>query len=137
MRSHTAEVVVRATLVTLGVVTATPMLAVGWPGTLDFAYGIGDPSDPMVLALLKHRGVLQGALGASLVWSAYHAAVRVPVAVTAIATKSSFLGLMFSLPGSSWRDAAPGALFDVGAVTLLAVIAVTCARARRPVTAGP
>lgn len=40
----------------LGIITATPVLALLWPGTLDVAYGIGEPADPMLAALLQHRG---------------------------------------------------------------------------------
>ncbi|GAA2083370.1 hypothetical protein GCM10009780_21990 [Actinomadura alba] len=120
----------------LGVITATPALAVGWQGALEFGYGLGDEPDPMVLALLQHRGVLQGALGSALIWAAYRPAVRVPVAVTAIITKSSFIALMFSLPDSSWRDAASGVLFDVVTIALLAFIAVRQVRAGRTVVAA-
>jgi hypothetical protein len=131
MRSHRAEIAVRALLATLGIVTATPMLAVGWQGALELGYGIGAQPDPMVAALLQHRGMLQGALGASLIWAAFRPAVRVPVTITAIATKTSFLALMFSLPGSSWRDAASGVVFDMVTITILTVITVQRARGGR------
>ena len=125
------ETVVRGVLVTFGVITATPVFALGGPGALEFAYGIGIPEDPMLLALLQHRGVLQAALGAALVWSAFRPAVRVPVAVTAIATKASFLALMATLPDSAGLDAAAGASFDVVAIVFLLVVVIRQTRAAR------
>ncbi|GIH59448.1 hypothetical protein [Microbispora siamensis] len=119
----TIERTVRGVLVILGVVTALPALALVAPGrALDFSYGISPPSDPMALALLQHRGILQGALGAALVWAAFHPAVRVPAAVTAIVTKSVFLGLMAALPVAVRAGATPGILFDIGAIVLLAAV---------------
>ncbi|MBE3009395.1 hypothetical protein IL992_09310 [Microbispora sp. NEAU-D428] len=119
----TIERTVRGVLVILGVVTALPALALVSPGgALDFSYGISPPSDPMTLALLQHRGILQGALGAALVWAAFQPAVRVPAAVTAIVTKSVFLGLMATLPVAVRAGATPGILFDIGAIVLLAAV---------------
>ncbi|WP_205825708.1 hypothetical protein [Microbispora catharanthi] len=119
----TIERVVRVILVILGVVTALPVLALVSPGrALDFSYGISPPSDPMALALLQHRGILQAALGAALIWAAFQPAVRVPAAVTAIVTKSVFLGLMATLPATVRAGATPGILFDIGAIVLLAAV---------------
>jgi hypothetical protein len=125
MRPTTADAATRGMLLILGLITTTPALALAWPGALGLAYGLDRPADPMVLALLQHRGVLQLALGAALVWSAYRPAVRVPVAVTAIGTKSVFLVLLATLPGGAWRGAVSGALFDMVAVVLLAAMIAT------------
>ncbi|MGI8334756.1 hypothetical protein ACRYCC_32800 [Actinomadura scrupuli] len=131
-------------LVTLGVITTLPVLALGWPKTLHAYAGLGVPSDPMTLALLQHRGVLQAALGASLVWGAFQPAVRIQTAVTAITTKSTFLILIANLPGPSKLDDVAGVPFDTVAIALLAiivVISITQIRARRmtttPAEAGP
>ncbi|GAA2584957.1 hypothetical protein SMC26_02220 [Actinomadura fulvescens] len=120
---------VRLILIGLGAITATPVLALVWPGMLDLAYGIEEPSDPMVAALLQHRGMLQAALGAALVWAALRPSFRVPAAVAAIVTKSTFIVLMISLPDSGWRDAASGVIFDLVTIVILAAIAVREARA--------
>lgn len=130
------ETATRTLLVVLGVVTATPALALAWPGMLDLSYGIEDPSEPMLSALLRHRGVLQGALGAALVWAALRPAARVPVALTAIATKSTFVVLMATLPDGRWRDAASGVLFDIVTIALLATIALRQARSATPAPAA-
>jgi hypothetical protein len=127
----TAGTATKGLLIILGLVTTTPVLALAWPGTLELAYGLERPEDPMALALLQHRGVLQLALGAALVWSAFRPAVRVPVAVTAICTKSVFLLLLATLPGTAWRGAASGVVFDLVAIALLAAMVLTRARTAR------
>jgi len=119
----TIERTIRWALVILGVVTALPALALVSPErALEVSYGISPPSDPMAAALLQHRGILQAALGAALVWAAFHSEVRVPAAVTAIATKSVFLVLMATLPAAVRAGATPGILFDIVAIVLLAAV---------------
>ncbi|QKW10962.1 hypothetical protein HUT18_17670 [Streptomyces sp. NA04227] len=108
-------------LVIIGLITATPALALVSPGTLDIAYGIGDVADPMTLALLQHRGLLQGALGAALVWAAFRPLVRVAVAGTAVVTKSTFLALTELDPDVG---GAASSTFDVVAVVVLAALIV-------------
>ncbi|REF00915.1 hypothetical protein [Thermomonospora umbrina] len=135
MRPSTGEIVTRTVLIALGIITATPALAIVWPGMLDVSYGVDDPADPMLSALLKHRGVLQGALGAALVWAALRPALRPAAAGAAIVTKSTFVALMFSLPESGWRDAAGGVLFDVVTMAVLVVVAVRHVRSAAPALA--
>ena len=52
----------------------------------------------MVVALLQHRGVLQLALGAGLVWAGFQPSVRIGMASAAVATKSAFLSLLLPDP---------------------------------------
>ena len=130
MNSRALETASRILLVILGVITAGPVLALFTTGMLS-GYGINpDDLDPMTLALLQHRGMLQAALGAALVWSAFQQAVRIPVALTAIATKSTFLALTLPL------DITAGAVFDIVAIPLLAGIAAGQAWPARPVEPG-
>ncbi|MEV4897937.1 hypothetical protein AB0K48_52250 [Nonomuraea sp. NPDC055795] len=110
----------RIILVALGVITATPVAALFVPASLTTAYGMAVPSDPMALALLQHRGMLQAALGAALVWAGFQPLARIPVAAAAIVTKATFL---FVLGPGRFGDA-PGALFDVLAIVLLVVVIV-------------
>jgi hypothetical protein len=125
MNPRALELVTRTVLAALGVITALPAVALVLSGTaLDLSYGISAPADPMVLALLQHRGALQAALGAALVWAAFQPVARTPVALTAIATKSTFLALIALLPAESRSGALPGVVFDVIAIIVLAVIAV-------------
>jgi len=117
------ELVVRFVLVVLGLGTASPVMALVAPGTLESSYGVDNP-EPMVLVLLQHRGVLQAALGAALVWAAFRPAVRVPVAITAIFTKG--IGLALTVPNPVLREtlSATTVVFDSVAIVLLALIAV-------------
>ncbi|MFI6291175.1 hypothetical protein ACIBEJ_06280 [Nonomuraea sp. NPDC050790] len=109
---------VRIILVTLGVITATPAAALFAPGSLTTAYGMAVPSDPMALSLLQHRGMLQAALGAALVWAAFQPLARIPVAATAIATKATFLVLL----GPDRLGDVLGVPFDLLAIVLLAFV---------------
>ncbi|GLZ07236.1 hypothetical protein Acsp03_47020 [Actinomadura sp. NBRC 104412] len=141
MRTTGTERAVRATLVILGVVTATPAMVLVRPETLSTYAGLDVPSDPMVLALLQHRGILQAALGAALVWAAFHPSLRIPAAVTAIATKSTFLFLMATLPGPSRLGDVTGVPIDIAAIAILLIIATrTYRQSHSPTptaTAGP
>jgi hypothetical protein len=133
MNSPALEKVCRVVLVLMGVITAGPVLALFSPGRLS-GYGLDDAAlDPMVLALLQHRGMLQAALGAALVWAAFQPAVRIPAALAAIATKSTFLALTLPL------EILSGAVFDMVAITILAAIAFRQAwlvRSAEPTRAG-
>jgi hypothetical protein len=122
MKRATGDRVVRIVLVILGSITTMPVLALLWPSTLDVSYGLGIQPDPMVDSLLRHRGVLQAALGAALIWAAFRPDVRVPAAVTAITTKSTFLLLIAALPAEKRSDAMLGIVFDLAAIVILGAI---------------
>jgi len=124
MTSRGIEAAVRVILVILGIGTATPALALGWASTVAAGYGIPAPADPMLMALLQHRGMLQAALGAALVWAAFQPLARVPAAVTAIVTKATFVSLLATLPGPSRLGQVPGVPFDLVAIALLAAVAL-------------
>ena len=119
----TGGIIPTLVLVALGLGTASPVMALAVPGMLESSYGVEDPG-PMILALLQHRGALQGALGAALVWAAFRPSVRVPVAVAAIFTKG--VGLALTLPDPVLRDhlSVTTVAFDTLAIVLLALIAI-------------
>ena len=119
----TGGIIPTLVLVALGLGTASPVMALAVPGMLESSYGVEDPG-PMILALLQHRGALQGALGAALVWAAFRPSVRVPVAVAAIFTKG--VGLALTLPDPVLRDnvSVTTVAFDSVSIVLLALIAV-------------
>jgi hypothetical protein len=55
------------------------------------------PSDALSLLIARHWGLLLGLVGASLVYAAYHAEVRVPTLIVAGAEKAAFaLGVFVS-----------------------------------------
>ncbi|HLU57591.1 MAG TPA: hypothetical protein VKZ81_19215 [Pseudonocardia sp.] len=116
--------------VVIGVITATPVLALADPEVLRWTYGVTDP-DPMTLALLQHRGVLQLALGAALVWAGLFAPARVPVAVGASVTKGTFLALLLPHPALR-EDVTPfSVVFDAACLVFFAAFLAATARARR------
>ncbi|GAA3129426.1 hypothetical protein [Streptosporangium carneum] len=133
------ETAVRAAFTVTGLITTLPVLALVSASMLSVNYGITDP-DPMVLALLQHRGVLQLLLGAALVWAAFFPPVRLVAAPAAILAKSVFLGLI--LPNAAARpDLSPlSVVFDLSCIAALGAVTVRelLARRARPVprTAG-
>ena len=118
---------VRASQVVLGAVgliTATPAIALFAPGDLKRQYAV-DLTDPTVQALLQHRGALQGVLGAALVVAAWRPRWIVPASVAAVATKSVFLALVVG--NADVRDGFPALplVFDAVAVALLVGVSTT------------
>ncbi|WP_433128856.1 hypothetical protein ACQPWW_02930 [Micromonospora sp. CA-240977] len=125
----------RVILTVVGVITATPALALFWPQLLTSSYGLTDP-DHMTTALLQHRGVLQAALGAAIVWGAFHLPARVPAAATAIVTKSVFLALTVVDVGTRADMNLISLVFDPIAIVILTVVIVLHLRESAP-TAAP
>jgi hypothetical protein len=117
-----AELVIRTGLVVMGLITATPAVALVNRAAIDY-YGLGS-LDPMVVVLLQHRGVLQLVLGAALVWAAFFPPARLAAALGAITTKST--GLILTLGNELTRSQAPlfTVVFDSVCVALLLGLAV-------------
>ncbi|MEV4716773.1 hypothetical protein AB0J94_06195 [Micromonospora noduli] len=125
----------RVILTIVGVITATPALALLWPQLLTSSYGLADP-DRMTVALLQHRGVLQAALGAAIIWGAFHLPARVPAAATAIITKSVFLALTVVDVGMRADMNLISLVFDPIAIVILTIVIVLHFRQSVP-TAAP
>lgn len=121
-----SDLVLRITLVIAGLITTTPALAVISTSAIDY-YGV-ETNEPMVTALLQHRGVLQLALGAALIWAAVRPDVLVPVAVTAIVTKGSALALVLLNPDTRPLQPAFSTVFDVACIVLLSFLIVRATR---------
>ncbi len=124
------ETAVRAALTVTGLITMLPILALVSASMLEVNYGISNP-DPMVLALLQHRGVLQLLLGAALIWAVFSTSIRLAAAPAAILAKAAFLGLI--LPNAAAR---PGLsplsiVFDLSCIVVLAAVTVREVAARR------
>ncbi|RAO06961.1 hypothetical protein LAH08_00225 [Micromonospora noduli] len=125
----------RVILTIVGVITATPALVLFWPQLLTSSYGLADP-DRMTVALLQHRGVLQAALGAAIIWGAFHLPARVPAAATAIITKSVFLALTVVDVGMRADMNLISLVFDPIAIVILTIVIVLHFRQSVP-TAAP
>lgn len=116
----------------MGVLTATPVLSVVDSGQLA-SYGVRTP-DPVVTAVLQHRGVLQLALGTAIAWAALDRRIRVPILFAATATKGGG-SVLLTLIRPEVRAAAPrniGTWFDRVCLGLLPLIAIATEGSSRP-----
>lgn len=124
---------VRITLTIVGILTMTPALVLVNPSQLE-GYGVDSP-DLIVLTLLQHRGVLQLALGAAIVWAAFDRRVRAPILLGATVTKGT--GVVLTMTRPDVFATAPGSIglwFDVVCLALLPAIAIATLRRRAAVT---
>lgn len=113
----------RITLGVIGVFTMTPALALVSPAQLA-GYGVTAP-DAVVTTLLQHRGALQLALGAAIVWAGFDKHVRVPILVTATITKGVGVGMTLSRPEVfSASSGNVGLWFDIICLVVLPAIVV-------------
>jgi hypothetical protein len=120
----------RITLSSIGVLTATPAIALVWPGQLA-GYGVTSP-DLVVTTLLQHRGALQLALGAAIVWAGFDSRVRLPIVLAATFTKG--VGVLLTVTRPEVFAASSGSVglwFDMVCLVVLPVIAVLTWRDRR------
>ncbi|MET9339152.1 hypothetical protein [Nonomuraea sp. NPDC003804] len=119
----TRETALRVALVAMGLVTTLPALALVTSYALEWTYGVIAP-EPMTLALLQHRGMLQLLLGAALIWAAFFPPARRAAAIAAVAGKSTFLLLI--LPNPDLRaDLAPfSTVVDLTCIVALSVYLV-------------
>lgn len=124
------EIAIRSAFVLMGVLTATPVLALINPAQLE-SYGVLNPG-AVELSLLQHRGLLQFALGASLVYAAFRPDVRVAVALAAIVTKGGFLLLTFMRPEVLAKANMVAMVFDPLCIVLLTAVLVDVFRTRSP-----
>ncbi len=126
-----ADLALTALLCVIGLVTAVPALALVAPSTLEASYSI-TTGDPAVVALLRHRGTLQGLLGAAIIWAALVPVVRPAICLGAAESKLTFLALM--VPDPVTRSAVSGAIlaFDAVSIVLLLVAAARRAASARP-----
>lgn len=120
----------RLTLGLFGLLTMTPALALIDPGQLA-AYGIESP-DAVTTTLLQHRGVLQLALGAAIIWAAFDRGVRVPILLAATFTKG--VGVFLTVARPEVYAASSGNVglwFDMVCLVVLPAIVIGTLAARR------
>ena len=123
------ETTIRSAFVLMGVLTATPILALFNPAQLA-SYGVVDPG-AVELSLLQHRGLLQFALGLSLVYAAFRPDVRVPVALAAIVTKGGFLLLTLMRPEVLAKANMVAMVFDPLCIVVLSAVLMDIAARKR------
>lgn len=122
------EIAIRSALIVMGVLTATPALSLVNPAQLE-SYGVVNPNS-IVLTLLQHRGLLQFALGASLVYAAVKPDIRVAAAIASIFTKGGGLLITYSRPEVFAEASEVAMVFDPLCIVLLTAILVDIALQR-------
>ena len=106
-----------ALLVMIGVLTASPIMTAFNPNGITALYGVALENDAALL-LVRHRQILLGLLGATLVCGAFWGSLRMMAITINVLSKSAFL--VFSLTTSTLT---PGlqriVYFDVVSIVLL------------------
>jgi hypothetical protein len=106
-----------ALLVMIGVLTASPIMTAFNPNGITALYGVALKNDA-VLLLVRHRQILLGLLGATLVCGAFWGSLRMMAITINVLSKSAFLGFSLTTPTLT-----PGlqriVYFDVVAIVLL------------------
>jgi hypothetical protein len=101
-------------LLITGAVTAGALVLFLAPVTMmKMLFGQG-PSDAFSLLIVRHWGLLVGLVGGLLIFAAYHAEIRVPTLIVAIAEKAAFALRIFVSPLRRRRMVLIMALTDAG-----------------------
>ena len=79
------------------------------------------PADALGIVIVRHWGLLVGLVGALIVYSAYHAEVRLPTLIVAIAEKAAFALGMFLSPSRRRPIILVLALADAGMAVIYLV----------------
>jgi hypothetical protein len=128
-RKRLRAFVVASVFVLVGIGTLAPVVAAFVPERLVTLYGVTPPTDPL-LALMRHRQVLLGILGVSLVAAAFVPRLRRPVLCAALASKLSFVAIVSTATATA--EIQRVALGDAVAIVALIGCAVAAARGRTP-----
>lgn len=106
-----------ALLVVIGVLTASPIVTAFNPNGITALYSVALENDA-VLLLVRHRQILLGLLGATLVCGAFFGSLRMMAIAINVLSKSAFLVFSLTTPTLT-----PGlqriVYFDVVAIALL------------------
>lgn len=110
--------------------TMTPALALVSPAQLA-GYGVVSP-DAVVVTLLQHRGALQLALGAAIIWAGFDRRVRVPILLAATFTKG--VGVLLTVTRPDVFAASSGNVglwFDIVCLIVLPAMVIDTLRRHR------
>jgi hypothetical protein len=81
-----------ALLVVIGMLTASPSITAFNPNGITALYGVALENDTTLL-LVRHRQIILGLLGATLVCGAFFGSLRMMAITINVLSKSAFLGL--------------------------------------------
>ena len=117
--------VATALLLLVGAVNLLPGFVAVAPSRITTAYGVSvDGADSADLTvLLRHRAVLLGLVGLSLICAAFVPSLRIPAVTAGVISMGAFLLLAYSTSGLNSATMRV-ARIDVAAIVLLAVAAV-------------
>ncbi|HEY9663989.1 MAG TPA: hypothetical protein V6C65_36525 [Allocoleopsis sp.] len=108
-----------ALLVVIGLLTASPSITVFNPSGITALYGVALENDAALL-LVRHRQILLGLLGATLICGAFFDSLRMMAIAINVLSKSAFLALALTT-----STLTPGlqriVYFDVVSIVLLLV----------------
>jgi hypothetical protein len=116
--------VATALLLLVGTVNLIPGFIAFVPSQITTAYGVsvGGLGSADLTVLLRHRAVLLGLVGISLICAAFIASLRVPAVTAGVISMGSFLLLAYSTPGLNSATMRV-ARIDIAAIMSLAVAA--------------
>lgn len=117
--------VATALLLLVGAVNLLPGFIAFAPSRITTAYGVSvdGPDSADLTVLLRHRAVLLGLVGLSMIFAAFVPSLRIPAVTAAAISMGSFLLLAYSTSGLNSATMRV-ARIDIVAIVLLAVAAV-------------
>ncbi|MEV6866174.1 hypothetical protein AB0M44_34925 [Streptosporangium subroseum] len=117
--------VATALLLLVGATNLLPGFVAFAPSRITTAYGVSvdGPDSADLMVLLRHRAVLLGLVGLSLICAAFIPSLHIPAVTAGAISMGSFLLLAYSTSGLNGATIRV-ARIDVAAIVLLAVAAV-------------
>ena len=102
LTSKTAEIVIKAILILVGLINFTPVLGVISAERLESMYAISLASNDLEI-LLRHRAVLFGIVGGFIICSAFRPVWRRLACVAGFASMISFIVVAYAVGGFGGR----------------------------------
>lgn len=107
-------------LVIIGIINLLPLIVFFDSGRTVKLYGIPIEGESLII-LMRHRGVLLGLVGLTLIFAAFKPEFRIFAVTLAIISKLAFIFLVFTTSNYT-AEVRQVALIDVGAIVLLLAV---------------
>ena len=107
-------------LVIIGIINLLPLIVFFDSGRTVKLYGIPIEGESLII-LMRHRGVLLGLVGLTLIFAALKPEFRIFAVTLAIISKLAFIFLVFTTSNYT-AEVRQVALIDVGAIVLLLAV---------------
>ena len=115
------QIIISVCLIGASIIHLLPVVGILGSGQLAKLYGVAI-DDPNLLLLMRHRAVLFGLLGLTLLWSAFYAPIRSMVIVVGLTSTIAFV-LLAMLDQTYNQQISKVIKADVVAVVLLVIAA--------------